>query len=44
MHTLDSHEGKALPSRVWIGKIILVALHVVGAIGLSIPEFRDLFL
>ena len=44
MHTLDSHEGKALPYRVWIGKIILVALHVVGAIGLSIPEFRDLFL
>ena len=44
MHTLDTHESKPLQSRVWIGKIILVALHVVGVIGLSLPEYRDLFL
>ena len=44
MHTQATHEGKTLQSRVWIGKILLVALHVVGAIGLSLPEYRDLFL
>ena len=44
MHTLNPLQGKTLQSRVWIGKIILVALHVVGVIGLSLPEYRDLFL
>ena len=44
MPTLDPQEGTTLNTRVRIGKILLVALHVVGAIGLSLPEYRDLFL
>jgi uncharacterized membrane protein len=44
MHKIDSSEVKNRWSRVGIGKIILVAFHVVGAIGLSLPEYRDLFL
>ncbi|HSF53520.1 MAG TPA: carotenoid biosynthesis protein [Algoriphagus sp.] len=31
-------------SRLLIGKIIIVALHLVGVIGLSLPEYQDLFL
>lgn len=44
MHKIDSSGVKNRWSRVGIGKIILVALHVVGAVGLSLPEYRDLFL
>jgi uncharacterized membrane protein len=31
-------------SKLTIAKIIIVALHLVGIIGLSIPEYQDLFL
>ncbi|MFV8227155.1 carotenoid biosynthesis protein, partial [Christiangramia aquimixticola] len=35
---------KSKLSKELIGKIILVALHVVGVIGLSLPEYQELFL
>ena len=36
--------GRTKISTELIGKIIIVALHLVGGIGLSLPEFRDFFL
>ncbi|SEF82793.1 carotenoid biosynthesis protein [Algoriphagus boritolerans] len=36
--------GKLQISRLSIAKIIIVALHLVGIIGLSLPEYQDLFL
>lgn len=36
--------GKLRISKLTIAKIIIVALHLVGIIGLSIPEYQDLFL
>lgn len=44
MHKFIPSEEKNKVSRVLLGKIILVALHLVGAIGLSLPEYRELFL
>lgn len=36
--------GKTRISRLMIAKIIIVALHLVGVIGLSLPEYQDMFL
>jgi uncharacterized membrane protein len=40
----DPNSGKLQFSGITIAKIIIVALHLVGIIGLSLPEYRDLFL
>ncbi len=40
----DPTSGKLQVSRLTIAKIIIVALHLVGIIGLSLPEYQDLFL
>ena len=44
MHKVVPSHGQTFPSRVLIGKILIVALHAVGLIGLSLPEYRELFL
>lgn len=44
MHKIVSSEVNSRISRLGLGKIILVALHVVGAVGLSLPAYRELFL
>ena len=44
MHKFNPERGKNKISKELIGKIILIALHVVGVIGLTLPEYRDLFL
>ncbi|MBS4070122.1 carotenoid biosynthesis protein [Algoriphagus aquatilis] len=44
MHKFNPERGKSKLSKELIGKIILVALHVVGVIGLSLPEYQELFL
>jgi uncharacterized membrane protein len=44
MHQIVNAPETSRISRELIGKIILVLLHVVGAIGLSLPEYRDFFL
>ena len=36
--------GKPKISKLTIAKIIIVALHLVGIIGLSLPQFQELFL
>lgn len=44
MHKISASEGKITSKRIFIGKIILLALHGVGAVGLSLPAYRELFL
>lgn len=44
MHKISPERGKSKVSRELIGKILIGAFHVVGVIGLSLPEYRDLFL
>lgn len=44
MHKDVPSSGKLRISRLTIAKIIIVALHLVGIIGLSLPGFQDLFL
>ncbi len=44
MHKYVSAQSEGRISRLTIAKIIVVALHVVGIIGLSLPEYRWLFL
>jgi uncharacterized membrane protein len=44
MHKISASEGNITSKRILIGKIILLALHGVGAVGLSLPEYRELFL
>ena len=44
MHQIVDVRKEGKISRELIGKIILVALHLVGLIGLSLPEYRDFFL
>lgn len=44
MHQVIPPSGNPRISGITIAKILIVALHVVGIIGLSMPEYRDLFL
>ncbi len=44
MHKYVPAQSEGRISRLTIAKIIVVALHVVGIIGLSLPEYRWLFL
>lgn len=44
MHQVVPPSGSPRISGITIAKIIIIALHLVGIIGLSIPEYRDLFL
>jgi putative membrane protein len=44
MHSFNISGLTARVPRELLVKIILVALHFVGVIGLSVPEFRDFFL
>nr|WP_287938221.1 carotenoid biosynthesis protein [Algoriphagus sp.] len=44
MHKYVPSRGERKVSRELIGKIIIVVLHVVGVIGLSLPEYQNLFL
>lgn len=44
MHKYVPSHGEPRISRLLIGKIIIVALHLVGIIGLSLPEYQELFL
>lgn len=44
MHKYVPSRGESRFSRVLIAKVVIVALHLVGLIGLSLPEFQELFL
>ncbi len=44
MHKVDPSPEKSGITKLSVAKIIIVALHLVGIIGLSIPEYQDLFL
>ena len=44
MHQVVPPSGKPRISGLTIAIILIVALHVVGIIGLSLPEYQDLFL
>lgn len=44
MNINSPSSGKTRISGLTIAKIIIVALHLVGIIGLSLPEYQDLFL
>ena len=44
MHKYVPSRGESPVSRLLIAKIVIVALHLVGIVGLSLPEFQDLFL
>jgi len=44
MHKVLTEEIPVRNTKLLIAKIVVIALHVVGIIGLSIPEYRDLFL
>jgi uncharacterized membrane protein len=44
MHQIVNVPETGKISRELIGKIILILLHLVGAIGLSLPEYSDFFL
>jgi uncharacterized membrane protein len=44
MHKIAQAPPEAQNKRVIIAKIVVVALYVVGAIGLSLPEYREYFL
>lgn len=44
MHKYVPSHGESKISGVLIAKVLIVALHLVGVIGLSIPEYQELFL
>lgn len=44
MHKVLTEEIPERNTKLLIAKIVVIALHVVGIIGLSIPEYRELFL
>jgi uncharacterized membrane protein len=44
MHKVLKEEIPSKNLMLLIAKVLVIALHVVGIIGLSIPEYRDLFL
>jgi len=44
MHKIVPSRGESRFSGLLIGKIVIVALHLVGIIGLSLPEYQELFL
>lgn len=44
MHKYVPSRGESRISRLLIAKVLIVALHLVGVIGLSLPEFQELFL
>lgn len=44
MHKVVLNRGNSFPSRDLIGKIFIVIIHLVGLIGLSMPEYQDLML
>lgn len=44
MHNYVPSLGEPRITKLLIAKIVIVALHLVGIIGLSLPEFQDLFL
>lgn len=44
MHKYVPSRGEPRISRLLIGKIVVVALYLVGVIGFSLPEYRELFL
>lgn len=44
MHKVLKEEIPTQDLKLLIAKVLVIALHVAGIIGLSIPEYRDLFL
>ena len=44
MHKVAKTPPEAQNKRLLIAKIVVGALYLVGAVGLSIPEYRPLFL
>ena len=44
MHKYVPSRGEPRVSRLLIGKILVFALYLVGVIGLSLPEYQDVFL
>jgi putative membrane protein len=44
MHKVLTEEIPERNTKLLIAKIVVIALHVVGIIGLSIPEYQELFL
>lgn len=44
MHKVVPSPEKSRITKLTVAKIIIVALHLVGIIGLSLPEYQDLFL
>jgi uncharacterized membrane protein len=44
MHKYVPSRGEPRISRLLIGKIVVVALYLVGVIGMSLPAYQDLFL
>ncbi|WP_026952599.1 carotenoid biosynthesis protein [Algoriphagus mannitolivorans] len=43
MHKVVPSRGESKSLRITIGKVIIVLLHLVGLVGLSFPESRELF-
>jgi putative membrane protein len=44
MHKIVPSRGESRISGLLVGKIVIVALHLVGILGLSMPEYQELFL
>lgn len=44
MHKVVPSRGEPRVSRLLIAKVLIVVLHGVGIVGLSLPEYQDLFL
>ncbi len=44
MHKVQSEVLPERNTKLLIAKIVVIALHLVGIIGLSLPDYRDLFL
>ncbi len=44
MHKVVPERGSSYQLRLTIAKIVILVLHVVGLVGLSIPEYQDWFL
>jgi hypothetical protein len=44
MHKYVPSRGEPRISRVLIGRIIIGVLYLVGVIGLSLPDYQDIFL
>lgn len=44
MHKVVPSRGEPKISRQLIGQVLIVLIHLVGLIGLSLPEYRDIFL